>query len=455
LHLQEGNELRLAYKLKYCHVFPTQYEKMRVCLAAQFFSRSTAAAIEVCVKNEIFPREALTTAWFLNFVNDWFDAMNARHKDTALYKGKRTAQVEVMEEMLEILPELTFSGRRMWKPVQTGIQLSTTVALQLSQEIMAKYRLQYFLTGRLTQDPVENLFSQARGQGVMHPTCTTFRQALRLVTIAQYLHVSKGAAYEEDGCTYLVDYLKDRASVDSVVMDTVAECDADNILSAILNASADVENCDNLDDESAAAASCDVFSKSVAGAFSDNHDASCVMSEQYNEETVTQISPIMPDQSVSHQALGCLEGNALYDVIGWSVSRFFTTVDCEDCRAAFVADGASDCYLSQFTTTRSYGGLTRPTSELFCAAKIAELQNLFPVRTSRLYTVWKKLWTSSLVRLSMFLKRSTLTFRAVIMALTKSCGSSSDFVLMNTQVARHENMSLRNSMAAKPPAETL
>jgi hypothetical protein len=37
---------------------------------------------------------------------------------------------------------------------------------------------------------VENLFSQARG-----PSYTIFRQALRLVTIAQFLKVTKGAAY--------------------------------------------------------------------------------------------------------------------------------------------------------------------------------------------------------------------------------------------------------------------
>ena len=42
---------------------------------AQFFSRSTAR-----VNLDILPVEALTTAWFLNFVNDWFDAMNERKK---------------------------------------------------------------------------------------------------------------------------------------------------------------------------------------------------------------------------------------------------------------------------------------------------------------------------------------------------------------------------------------
>jgi len=206
LDAQNSHELCMAYKLKSCHVTPSQYEKMRVCFAAQFFSRSTAAAIQTCVNLDILPTEALTTAWFLNFVNDWFDAMNARHKEAAQFYGKETAGTQVLKEMLVVIKDLAFSGKKTWKPIQAGIQLSTAVALQLSQEVMSTHKLQFFLTGRLSQDPVENLFSQARGQGIMHPSCSVFRQALRLITVAQYLQVIKGSAYEEDGCTYLIDY---------------------------------------------------------------------------------------------------------------------------------------------------------------------------------------------------------------------------------------------------------
>jgi hypothetical protein len=64
LSLQTGYSLRLAYKLHISHVSPSQYEKMTVSLTGQFFTRSTASAIEVCVKNELLPAEAMTTACF-------------------------------------------------------------------------------------------------------------------------------------------------------------------------------------------------------------------------------------------------------------------------------------------------------------------------------------------------------------------------------------------------------
>ena len=76
--------------------------------AAQFFSCSTAAAIQTCVNLAILPVEALTTAWFLNFVNDWFDAMNARHKESAQFQCQVTASTRAMTEMLHVIKKSGF-----------------------------------------------------------------------------------------------------------------------------------------------------------------------------------------------------------------------------------------------------------------------------------------------------------------------------------------------------------
>ncbi len=349
MDLQSGHELRVAYKLRQCHTSPSQYEKMRVCLAAQFFSRSTAAAIQTCVQLDLLPVEALTTAWFLSFVNDWFDAMNARHKDAALFREKKTAHTDTMEEMLQIIKDLAFSGRKIWKPIQTGIQLSTTVVLQLSNEIMSGYKLQYFLTGRLSQDPVENLFSQARGQGVMHPSCSVFRQALRLITIAQYLQVSKGAAYEDDGCTYLVDYLKDRA--DGLVIDE------DSVLPALLSASAELEaaECLQLNEQEPIETEPEIIASAISADAGTYFDGCAI-----NEVTISTTE--IGCTTSTHHPLGGIEGNALYDFVGWAVSRFFLKVNCHACRMAFASDVVSDDLLGKYTTSRSYGHLTHPSS---------------------------------------------------------------------------------------------
>ena len=74
--------------------------------------------METAVRLNLLPVEALTTAWFLAFVNDWFDAVNARQGSSA---------IDSLKMMLEVIKDLSFSDRRIWKPIQAGIQLTTTV----------------------------------------------------------------------------------------------------------------------------------------------------------------------------------------------------------------------------------------------------------------------------------------------------------------------------------------
>ena len=55
-----------------------------------------------------------------------------------------------------------------WKPVQTGVKLSSASMTCLVQELLSSPDIQFILTARFTQDALENLFSQISGQGVPH-----------------------------------------------------------------------------------------------------------------------------------------------------------------------------------------------------------------------------------------------------------------------------------------------
>ena len=77
-----------------------------------------------------------------------------------------------------------------------------------------------------------------------------------------------------------------------------------------------------------------------------------------------------------------LEGNGLYDIMGWAASKVFQKVDCDVCRAAFIAHvPINECY-THYTAARSNGGLTHPSQELLAAAKLAE-----PIIVSNTVTV--------------------------------------------------------------------
>jgi len=64
--------------------------------------------------------------------------------------------------------------------------------------------------------------------------------------------------------------------------------------------------------------------------------------------------PLQTIENVSlSRPLEQLEGNALYDIMGWAASKVLQKVDCEICREAFIADGASDDCYSQYTVART------------------------------------------------------------------------------------------------------
>ena len=56
----------------------------------------------------------------------------------------------------------------------------------------------FILTVRLTQDALENLFSQIRERGDNHPSPVRFRHNLRLIGIAQYMRIPNNTSYAVD-----------------------------------------------------------------------------------------------------------------------------------------------------------------------------------------------------------------------------------------------------------------
>lgn len=62
---------------------------------------------------------------------------------------------------------------------------------------------------RLTQDALENLFSQIRSRGQPNPSPLFFRRHLRLITICQLTGcVGANASYDEDDDAHLLEFLK-------------------------------------------------------------------------------------------------------------------------------------------------------------------------------------------------------------------------------------------------------
>ena len=221
VEIQENSDFKIAPSLSLKHVDPKQFEKMKVNVAAQLLSHSTASALRFAVHDNLLPADALTTAWFVELINSWFDAANARNRREALY-SKSGSKIKSLLLMMEIIPKITFSSANRqfsWKPIQTGILVSTQSLLDLFASLVASGSYNYLLTSRLTQDALENLFSQIRGRGNSHPSPVHFRHCLRLISISQFLAVPKRSSYSVSECDFAISLLKSTSKVMQISSD--------------------------------------------------------------------------------------------------------------------------------------------------------------------------------------------------------------------------------------------
>jgi len=164
LDLQESSELKIAPSLHRQHVEPKQFEKMKVSFAAQLFSHSVSSAIQFCVSVNLLPAAALTTAWFFEVVNQWFDAANARTKLQALHPNS-TCKIAALKMMLHLATSLSFRARSggcvntTWKPIQTGLLMASKSLLDMHADLVQTGYCRFLLISRLTQHALENLYS--------------------------------------------------------------------------------------------------------------------------------------------------------------------------------------------------------------------------------------------------------------------------------------------------------
>ncbi|KAH9372313.1 hypothetical protein HPB48_022831 [Haemaphysalis longicornis] len=97
------------------------------------FSQSTASALRFMVEHESWDRAVLTTAWFIDQVNHWFDLMCTRSPTTALSlfdQEKYRSAIHFLRKFKEMFETVQMGGGE-FKRVQTGIVLSTASILDL------------------------------------------------------------------------------------------------------------------------------------------------------------------------------------------------------------------------------------------------------------------------------------------------------------------------------------
>jgi len=169
------------------HLKPNSFQAMNAGLAIQIFSHKTATGIKTMSdRGDLISDSAQATAEFLFKINDIFDALNIKNQLSS--NPLAMAISETNEKPLEVLQSAQkyISTWRVDKPEGSRIAVKPNCFSGLLQTVTAVLQLwdalkggvlQFLLTGRLNQDPLENCFSEIRGRGGfnMFPTCRQFR----------------------------------------------------------------------------------------------------------------------------------------------------------------------------------------------------------------------------------------------------------------------------------------
>lgn len=235
-NFEAEKKLNLAPSLKLSHIESSHFDKMKVSSALHVISRSVAAGIRTLVSKGWIEESATptfrATADFIDLMNNWFDLMCSRNPGLALSKlhpKKYDEAVALLRRVVYVMSNVRI-GDGQWKPIQTGIILSTVSVLGLSEEIF-KMNIAYLMTGRLSQDCLENLFSSLRLKSPV-PSPIEFRNNLKIIAVAQFLKTPSNTSYNLDDSQYLADFLETPKTPTSggdelpveVVVDSSVDC---------------------------------------------------------------------------------------------------------------------------------------------------------------------------------------------------------------------------------------
>ena len=196
---QKSSNFKLLIRLTDEFFNLSNYKKMRVDMAAKLLSHSAASALYFMNSIGAAPEE-ITTAYFCDLINKWFDILNNRTNTTQMN------EIMKINDMSNLTKAITFSDKRKWKPIQKGILLTNKTIINLFNELTSE-KVDFKL-GRMSQDCIENLFSQIRSKGDCNPTSLKFKINLKLITLSNYLKFSNNTNYNNDESIYLLNMLQ-------------------------------------------------------------------------------------------------------------------------------------------------------------------------------------------------------------------------------------------------------
>ncbi|KAK3926592.1 Transposable element P transposase [Frankliniella fusca] len=346
LKLEEEKGIKAAFSLSKDHVDPTNYQKMKVRLAMQFFGGRVADAMqhykELGVKEL---EDAGPTIQFIRRINEVVDAMNSQLPYQGLQPDPNSTHhknllqflsyLDVMNEMAKKKYEATLTlgakkraTQKPWKPyvkyqdeITTSAWLGLVVtiknALNLVNYLSEECYYLYLMTRRLNQDSLEHFFGHIRGAcgANQHPDPRMFVNVYRLLMTYSLVKPPRGSNVFGGEVMDALLSLKDLKREEDEKRSQEVEQRIDELLECDITVPEEMELATA--NEALATSSVDPYALTVFGG--------------YVVRKVRQIAP---------------------------------TKDCEECKGCLLEEGDSQPR-EALLSIRTRGGLLRPSQRLF------------------------------------------------------------------------------------------
>ena len=154
---------------------------------------------------------------FILLIDQWWDIFNASQNDKVKPPFTNSeSQNDILTKIIDIMKE---SKVQYWSkkgkliersnPFQRGVIISTLSLKNLFEDLKEKYQIQYLLTRRFNQDPLEHTFGILRQMGGPYdnPNCLSFKYRMKkLITGKRYVLTStKPNTTCSEPCTNLTE----------------------------------------------------------------------------------------------------------------------------------------------------------------------------------------------------------------------------------------------------------
>jgi hypothetical protein len=171
----QQQSLRCCPKLTKKHINPNGFEKMKVKYATQVLSQTVASTLLTYVALGAISPTAAATAELISKFDNLFDCLNSSSLNSAkVYKKpirEGSIHVQYITEMLELIASIKVIDKQTNEDVTNqlrclkGFKMTLNGVLILWNQLHNDWQLEYLLTRRLNQDPLENFFGLIRQQG--------------------------------------------------------------------------------------------------------------------------------------------------------------------------------------------------------------------------------------------------------------------------------------------------